>query len=286
MKKILIRSISGAIYVAIIVASIYIGLWTGNSTLGEMVFGALFLLLGIIGTYEIIKNLAIKGIQCNKPAAYAVGILSYLLFFLWEQPSIGAGQLWSFGLLTVIPALMLCPFLIQLWRNDENPFSNIGYTLLPTIWVMIPLSLANHIHDTEEGFLMMIFILIWVNDTFAYLTGMMFGRHKMWVRHSPNKTWEGTIGGALFCIATAIFVGPLFIGRVLELHILDWVVIGLICSVIGTLGDLVESMFKRFCGVKDSGNIMPGHGGILDRFDSFLLATPFVMAYFNLVINY
>lgn len=285
MKKILTRSISGAIYVIIIVASIYAGRWTGNSTLGEVVFGALFLILGIIGIYEVIKNLSIKGIKCNEPVAYIVGIISYLLVFLWEQPSFGEGQLWSFGLLTIIPAVMLCVFLAQLWRNDENPIATIGYTLLPTIWVMIPLALTNHIHDAGTGFMMMIFISVWVNDTFAYLTGMMLGRHKMWVRHSPNKTWEGTIGGAVVCIAAAILLGPLVIGDELSLNILDWIIIGLICSAIGTLGDLVESMFKRFCGVKDSGKIMPGHGGILDRFDSILFAVPFVLSYL-MIINH
>lgn len=285
MKKILTRSISGAIYVIIIVASIYAGRWTGNSTLGEVVFGALFLILGIIGIYEVIKNLSIKGIKCNEPVAYIVGIISYLLVFLWEQPSFGEGQLWSFGLLTIIPAVMLCVFLAQLWRNDENPIATIGYTLLPTIWVMTPLALTNHIHDAGTGFMMMIFISVWVNDTFAYLTGMMLGRHKMWVRHSPNKTWEGTIGGAIACIAAAIFLGPLIIGDELPLNIYDWAFIGLLCSVIGTLGDLVESMFKRFCGVKDSGKIMPGHGGILDRFDSILLAVPFVLSYL-MIINH
>ena len=279
MKKILTRSISGAIYVAIIVASIYIGRWTDNRTLGELIFGILFFIIGIIGTHEILKNLAIKGIYCSKPIAYIVGILTYIIWFLWEQPTMGEGQLWSFGLLTAFPALLLLVFLMQLWRTDENPFANIGYTLLPSLWVMTPLALTNHIHDTSVGLMMMIFILIWVNDTFAYLTGMLLGRHKMWERHSPNKTWEGTIGGSLFCIATAIIVGPLFIGGELNLSIFEWIIIGLICSAIGTLGDLVESMFKRFCGVKDSGNIMPGHGGILDRFDSLLLAVPFVQAF-------
>ena len=134
--------------------------------------------------------------------------------------------------------------------------------------------------------MMMVFVLIWVNDTFAYLTGMMFGRHKMWERHSPNKTWEGTIGGLLFCVATAIVTGSFFFDFFDNYYcIFDWVVIGVICSVAGTLGDLVESMFKRFCGVKDSGNIMPGHGGLLDRFDSLLLAVPFIQAYLVFAIG-
>lgn len=280
MKKILTRSLSGAVYIIIIVASIYAGRWTGNTTVGEIIFGCLFLLLGAIGTHEVLKNLAIKGIRPDKSVTYIIALLSYLFFFLWEQPSI-CDQPWSFGLLTAVPALMLLVFLLQLWRNDEEPFANIGYTLLPSIWVMIPMSLANHIHDLSEDLMMMIFILVWVNDTFAYLTGMLLGKHKMWVRHSPNKTWEGTIGGALFCIAAALVVGNFVPG--LHLHPLDLIIIGLICSVIGTLGDLVESMFKRFCGVKDSGNIMPGHGGVLDRFDSILLAIPFIQAYLIII---
>lgn len=280
MKKILTRSLSGAVYIIIIVASIYAGRWTGNTTVGEVIFGCLFLLLGAIGTHEVLKNLAIKGIRPDKSVTYIIALLSYLFFFLWEQPSI-CDQPWSFGLLTAVPALMLLVFLLQLWRNDEEPFANIGYTLLPSIWVMIPMSLANHIHDLSEDLIMIIFILVWVNDTFAYLTGMLLGKHKMWVRHSPNKTWEGTIGGALFCIAAALVVGNFVPG--LQLRPIDLIIIGLICSVIGTLGDLVESMFKRFCGVKDSGNIMPGHGGVLDRFDSLLLAIPFIQTYLIII---
>ena len=148
---------------------------------------------------------------------------------------------------------------------------------------MVPLGMMSDLHSTSAGILMMVFILIWVNDSFAYMTGMLLGRHKMWERHSPKKTWEGTVGGALFCIATAVIVGPIVGGHEL-LNRLDWAVIGLLCSVIGTLGDLVESMFKRSCGVKDSGNIMPGHGGVLDRFDSILMAVPFVCAYLFLRI--
>ena len=284
MKTLLTRALSGAIYVLLIITSIYAGRWMNNITGGEVVFGVLFLAIGIIGTHEVLKNLSLKGINANKPTAYIVGILSYLIVFFWEQPTFSEGQLWSLSLLTMLPALMLCVFLAQLWRNDENPIATIGYTILPTIWVMIPLALTNYIHDSGYGLMMMVFILVWVNDTFAYLTGMLIGRHKMWERHSPKKTWEGTIGGAAFCIATAIFVGPLFHSNGVEMNVVDWAVIGFICSAIGTLGDLVESMFKRFCGVKDSGNIRPGHGGILDRVDSILLAVPFVQAYLVIVV--
>ena len=242
MKKILIRTISGAIYIAVIIVAVYIGDWACDYTLGEFVFGGLFLLFTIIGTNEVVKNLAVKGIHCNKAAVYTVAILAYLIIFIWEQPALAEDEDWSLALLTTVPAVVMTPFILQLWRNDEAPFANIGYSLLPTIWVAIPLSLANHINDTDNNLMMMVFVLIWVNDTFAYLTGMMFGRHKMWERHSPNKTWEGTIGGLLFCVATAIVTGSFFFDFFDNYYcIFDWVVIGVICSVAGTLGDLVES---------------------------------------------
>ena len=104
----------------------------------------------------------------------------------------------------------------------------------------------------------------------------------MWQRHSPGKTWEGTIIGVLITLLVAYFVGPLFNSAIAWYH---WLVLGLICSVIDTLGDLVESMLKRSVGMKDSGTIMPGHGGFLDRFDSLLIATPFVFVYLTLVVQ-
>lgn len=286
MKKFLIRTLSGAVYVILMIGAIYAGRLIGNNEtgpladpnpLGQYIFGFVFFAIGIIGIHEYLCNSAKTSTTCNRPMAYIVGIAAYIILFFWNNfPN---DTYCSIILHTALPALFLTVFLVQLWRHDADPFTTIGHTLIPTIWIMIPMALTNYIHDTSEGLMMMVFILIWVNDSFAYITGMLIGKHKMWQRHSPNKTWEGTIGGALFCIATAVFVGPMFDSCYYLLNRFDWIVIGLICSVIGTLGDLIESMFKRHCGVKDSGNIMPGHGGVLDRFDSLLLAVPFVQAY-------
>lgn len=274
-------------YVLIVVGAIYAGRWTGNSTLGTMLFAGIFLAIGIIGIYEYVHNLELKGVKSNKPMAFIAGIATYLALAVDPLASRAfatdtAAFLYAsvIVLSILVPVLYLTTLIIQLWRNDNEPFTTVGHTLLPSIWIMTPLAFLNIVQGFNAGLTMMVFILIWVNDSFAYITGMLLGKHKMWERHSPNKTWEGTIGGALFCIAAAVFAGPCFVP---DIMIGGWAVIGLICSAAGTLGDLVESMFKRYCGVKDSGNIMPGHGGVLDRFDSILMAVPFVLLFLGII---
>lgn len=279
----------------IIVATVYAG-WIverfgvefdTSEQIGNIIASAVFFVIGLIGTYEIINNLAKRGIACNRFMAYLVGILTFIFVHLNLTSYyyvIFNDWFWAGRFIYLLPALWLSVFIVQLWCSDEHPFATAGYTLLPSIWLMLPLSIMCNMQLSQCAFLMMIFIFIWVNDTFAYLTGMLLGKHKMWERHSPNKTWEGTIGGALFCVAAALLIAPLFDHEFAAYSRANWIVVGLICSVFGTLGDLIESMFKRYCGVKDSGNIMPGHGGVLDRFDSLLLAVPFVETY--LVILY
>lgn len=294
MKKFLIRTLSGAVYVLIVVGAIYAGRllencygddWWSAHKIGSIIFSTVFFVIGLIGTYEILHNLEIKGIKCNKVMSYLASILTFVLIHLNNTSYCYIEAFWTGHYMLILPAVWLSVFIVQLWRDDENPFATAGYTLLPSIWVMFPMALMCELQWGQYGLLMMVFIFIWVNDSFAYITGMLFGKHKMWERHSPNKTWEGTVGGALFCIAAALFIAPLFDPGCESFGRWNWIVVGLLCSVIGTLGDLVESMFKRFCGVKDSGNIMPGHGGILDRFDSILMAVPFVEAYLIIIYS-
>ncbi|OQX77824.1 MAG: phosphatidate cytidylyltransferase, partial [Bacteroidetes bacterium 4484_249] len=151
-----------------------------------------------------------------------------------------------------------------------------------------PLSLLNvlfypHIELSSPTYELVLgfFILIWTNDTFAYLTGMLFGRHKFFERISPKKTWEGTIGGAVFAIIGAYILSLVF----QVINPIEWIGFVLTLIIFGTFGDLIESMFKRTINVKDSGGLMPGHGGILDRLDSILIAAPFVIIYVVFVIN-
>jgi len=163
--------------------------------------------------------------------------------------------------------------------NFPTVFLSFLYVTIPCV-LLILLSGANKEYGLgqstfhPEKVLGMIFF-IWINDTGAYLVGSFLGKHKMYERISPGKTWEGTIGGALFCMAFSFVMVKIFP----QLALQHWIAISIIVAVFGTLGDLVESMLKRLAGVKDSGNIMPGHGGVLDRFDSLLFSTPFVFAY-------
>lgn len=287
MNKLATRTISGAVYVLIVIGSIYAGslLARHNSPylahdVGNFIFTVIFFIIGLIGIHEVNANLRRHGDESNRGLAYAIGIITFWIEYIWLNGRNLINDHVAFSMTAaLLPALAMVVFLVQLWREDKNPFASIGYTLLPSIWVMTPMALMTHIHSESAGLMMMVFILIWVNDSFAYLTGMLIGRHKMWERHSPNKTWEGTAGGLLFCIVAAMVFGPLFDTQTLAFTRTDWLVTALICSILGTLGDLVESMFKRYCGVKDSGTIMPGHGGILDRFDSMLMSAPFVAAY-------
>lgn len=283
MKKILTRSISGAIYVAIIVVSIYLGQWIGNFNLGDLVFIFLITVIGMIGVHEAVSNLHKSGRQVNRVLCYFLAAMVFLTFIgcyiftsaeKWavQESAAKTSLMLSIGLLLLMPTVTL---ILELFRNEKEPFASVGHTLLSVIWVVIPMISLIYIHTMDYKMLMLLFILIWVNDTFAYLTGMKFGKHKMWERHSPNKTWEGTFGGLFFCLLAAIFIGPVLTDEHSRILL---AIIGLVSSVFGTLGDLVESMFKRSCGIKDSGNIMPGHGGILDRFDSLLASAPFLLA--------
>ena len=140
-------------------------------------------------------------------------------------------------------------------------------------------SLIFHNNEVRPNIFMGILVLIWINDSFAYFTGKRFGKNKLFPRISPGKTWEGTIGGALFTLALSYVVFLAFNDFSFE----KWAGIAFIVAVFGTIGDLVESMLKRSKGVKDSGSIMPGHGGALDRFDSFIFVLPFIWLFINLM---
>jgi len=185
-------------------------------------------------------------------------------------------------LLINIPVLFLI-FIFELYLKAENPFQNIACTLLGIIYVALPFSLLNYITTTTQTYsyelLFGFFFIIWSCDSGAYLVGSTIGKHKLFPRISPGKTWEGSIGGAIISYGVAYLIS----GWYTSIDRIDWMVIATILIVIGTIGDLVESLFKRSINVKDSGTILPGHGGILDRFDSLIMSAPFVFTYLYLV---
>ena len=177
--------------------------------------------------------------------------------------------------------LVLITVSAELYRKKEKPFENIAYTLLGIIWIAVPLSCLNFLFrekfysGNRHILAMALFVFMWVNDTGAYLIGRSFGKKCLFQRISPKKTWEGTFGGIFFTFLTAYIVSFFWTG----FSLIDWCVFGLIAAIAGIYGDLVESLFKRSINCKDSGSILPGHGGFLDRFDCVFFAAPLVLIY-------
>lgn len=196
------------------------------------------------------------------------------------------------------PATVFIPYLVsiiyllvaELYLKAPNPINNWAYTMLSQLYIALPFSLLSVLAFRSNGseivytylIPLSVFVFLWINDTGAYLCGSLLGRHKLFPRISPGKSWEGSIGGGLLVAAVALLIWhltTLYGYNELQLSAVEWVGLGLTIVVFGTWGDLVESLFKRTLGIKDSGNILPGHGGMLDRFDSSLLAIPATVVY-------
>lgn len=281
MNNLLKRAITGIVYVLSVIVALFIH---------PMITAIYFFVVAMIGLWEFYNIVSQKdGIKPNTIIGILLAIVIYMTFVYITGFDCELNVLRYVGIfcfLAIIPTLIVL-FVVELYRNRATAFVNIAYTLLGVIYVVIPLALTNLIIHTDGQtlsfnlvytpmVLMSVFIFAWSNDTFAYLTGIKFGKHKLFERISPKKTWEGWIGGFVFTIIAAVIVSYFTD----SLSTFDFIVIAVITSVIGTFGDLIESMLKRQVGVKDSGNILPGHGGILDRFDILLLVLPAVTEYF------
>jgi phosphatidate cytidylyltransferase len=251
-----------------------------------------FFITGLIllaGTqYEYYLMIRNTGARPQMIPGIITGVTAYVVSSL-----IASGCISKNFFLLLIP-MMLIMMIIELYRKQDRPFDSLAHTFFSIFYTAVPFSMfpfaafartgLNSIlpHDNiifSPGIIIGFFLLIWANDTGAYLTGMTIGRHKLWERLSPKKTWEGLIGGIVVAVLVAWFLSD-WLGVVDRIQ---WILISLIISVAGTYGDLVESMLKRSTGVKDSGTIMPGHGGFLDRFDSTILSFPFVYLFISLL---
>ncbi|MEI6489239.1 MAG: phosphatidate cytidylyltransferase [Bacteroidota bacterium] len=268
MKNFFTRTLTAGAFVAVLLGCTYYS---------RIAFSVLFFIITILGLLEFYNLVGKSGAYPQKLVGTAFGGLIFLLSAL-----ICSHNLPPIILVLTFPIIALV-FILELFRNKEKPFSNIGFTLLGLFYVAIPFSMLNFITTSKGTYnftvLFGVFFILWCNDAGAYIVGSLIGKHKLFPRISPAKSWEGSIGGALISYAIVFIIS----GWYTSISFFDWLIIATILIVIGTLGDLVESLFKRSINVKDSGTLLPGHGGILDRFDSLIISTPFIFAYLYLI---
>lgn len=282
MKKLITRSLSGIVYVALIVGALLAGSgW----------FSILMALFSAIAVLEFQKlvlppaegsavRVAIRAVDALTAAALPCAMLA-----VDSTSSLGAS-------LTVIKAFVLllfaayplARFTLALYDRSPRPFAMAARSVMSIVYIVLPLTVAaaiNGISESLSRLSLMMFVMIWLNDTGAFCVGSLAGRHKMYERLSPKKTWEGFAGGVFFCVGAGVVaalcgMAPLSMG--------GWIGMGAVVAVFSTWGDLFESLLKRNLGVKDSGHLIPGHGGILDRIDSLLFVSPALLLYLAIVL--
>ena len=275
MRNLLVRTLSGAVLTIVVVGAVLLSQWS---------FIALLLVILIGGMWEFYRLARREDTVPLRWLGLAGGVAllaaSTLLVFTWTDSSLLVCLLLFLFFMLLIPMMFVC----ELFLKRQRPAADIGVTLAGIFYVALPLSMFLLLPIQIDGsawnpwvILFYIFI-IWTNDICAYLVGMTLGRHRLYPRISPNKSWEGFFGG----IVGAIGMG-LLAAWIMEADYLLWGVLAAIAAMSGVLGDLIESMFKRAAGVKDLGNILPGHGGWLDRFDALIFSVPFVFVFLILL---
>ncbi len=276
MKNFIVRAITGALFVAIMVA----GLLDPTAMIG------LFALITGLALWEytgLVNN--IENVCINRFISTVAGVYLFVAIAGINSGIIQTNAVFVPYLLTVVYL-----FISELYTRNANAVNDWAYTMLGQMYIALPLACINVLAFRQQPdgtisfyFLLplSVYIFLWVNDTGAYLSGSLLGRHKLFPRISPGKSWEGSIGGGLLVLAVAALLGWWENSHeyLSGLSVIEWMGLGLVVVFFGTWGDLVESLFKRTLGIKDSGSILPGHGGMLDRFDSSLMAIPASVIY-------
>lgn len=267
MKNLIVRSVSGIVYVALIVLAICVGFnW----------FGALMGLFSVLAIIEFQRLVTPPGIMAARLMAHALDVLTGLwltVSFLFDLDVMIISLLF-------IPVYLVLRFVLALYDKGPNPFRAAALSVMSLAYIAFGLASATvaymlSVESYSYLVVLMMFIMIWLNDTGAFCFGSLLGRHRLFERLSPKKSWEGFWGGFLCTIAAG--VAAYYILPAVQMPLWGWVLMGALVSVFSTWGDLFESLLKRNLGVKDSGHLIPGHGGILDRIDSLLFVAPVVM---------
>lgn len=278
MINLIQRIFSGVIYIALIVTAI---LLLDNS---PVMYLLVFPLLIVVGVSELIGMGQEEGSQSWLVNVIDMlgGVGVFMAFYMhYEGETSQSRALW----LLPIAAYLLVRCIVQLYRPKQNALHGLARSFFAMGYVALPVSLLNCIMSiTAPRLLLGVFIFIWLYDTGAYCIGMLLGRHRLFERISPKKSWEGVIGGIAACIGGAYATFYWFDEFFQVPDLATWIGLSVVVAVFATFGDLVESLIKRSVGVKDSGHIIPGHGGVLDRIDSLLLVAPAVLIYLLLIV--
>lgn len=271
IKDILIRAASGVVMLAVMLTAMLWSTWS---------FGTLLLAITAGVTWEHLRLSEHCGAQPQKLMAMAIALLVVTPFTLLfdSEYAITEGVTLMFVTMFVVMVAMLLVLFVELFRERETPIQNVGATILPSLQVALPIAMLALLPAIGYGYnawrVVAFFSIIWANDIFAFLVGITLGRHRLCERISPKKSWEGFIGGIVAAMGAALLAAHL-----LGENMAIWAGLGILTALAAVAGDLIESMFKRAAGVKDSGAIMPGHGGWFDRFDAVLMAAPVAVIY-------
>ena len=251
----------------------------GSIIIHPLVFLLVFSIFNFIGLKEFNKLIQ-TGKESKPNASIEYYFFGMVIYFLIGLSGLGYIDVRYTALIFVIFFIQIA---IELYRGNPQ-WKNITNYITGYIYIALPFGLMSSFYYTgaidlpKPGVLIALFVIIWTSDVFAYLTGSMFGKHKLMERISPKKTWEGSIGGFVFVMIAAYIISIFET----QLSVYQWLLFGLVVAISGTFGDLVESLLKRNAGIKDSGTFFPGHGGVLDRFDAVIFATPIAFVIINL----
>lgn len=265
MKELAIRSAAGLIFVAAVISSIIIG---------QVAFFGLFSIIVIIASLEYSSITRVK--PNSLKAFYA--FLSFLVFLISFLTSFGIADIKL--LLLILPILFL-PAIMELYIKESSTDS-IAKAIFGILYTSIPFSLMNFFFSepNHKYILLSVFVLVWVFDSFAYLSGVSIGKHKLFKSISPKKSWEGFFGGMIFSVAASYVISR----YISDISFMYYAIMAVLISITATFGDLLESKLKRSAGVKDSGKIIPGHGGILDRFDAVMFILPIISVFLLFIL--